>query len=154
MGPYLLPSAAIDSVDAAVEDFSAIVTAFYGEMLVGHVQLFTEAAHSVWQSPKLHITEGQAAVTSGYIEARIDFMVRMYIAGRADYFYYHPIENPIKPNNPMESWGENLGRLEIGLGYRVSREMRIKLVYQHNDYADRVTADDPKVLVFQTHVVF
>ncbi len=47
-----------------------------------------------------------------------------------------------------------MNRIGAGLGYRLTREALLKLVYQRSDYVSRPSDDDPQVLALQPHMPF
>ncbi len=89
---------------------------------------------------------------AGYLEGRYDFLVRWYLAARLDFITYSLIENSASGKDG--AWGDNLLRLETGVGYRLSREAMVKLVYQNNDCQYGWRNADPEVLALQLHLVF
>ena len=150
-GPHFLPSAATND-DKRVEDFQATVAGIYAQYIVNHLQLYGELVRSTWEAPPAYLAEGQAHANAGYLEGRYDFLVRWYLAARLDFITYSLIDNPAAGKD--EPWGDDLRRLETGLGYRLSREAIVKLVYQKNDYRHGWRSADPEVLALQLHLAF
>ena len=150
-GPHFVPSAATDDFPR-VEDFQATVAGVYAQFIVNHLQLYGELVRSTWEAPQAYLTEGQAHADAGYLEGRYDFLVRWYLAARLDFITYSLIDNPAAGKD--EPWGDDLLRLETGLGYRLSREAIVKLVYQKNDYRHGWRSADPQVLALQLHLAF
>jgi hypothetical protein len=54
----------------------------------------------------------------------------LYAAGRLDGMQFSEIEDS---SGSMRSWDSNLTRWEIGTGYRIDRNILMKLVYQHTN---------------------
>ncbi|MCH7528992.1 MAG: hypothetical protein IH972_05515 [Candidatus Marinimicrobia bacterium] len=150
-GPHFLPSAATDDYKQ-VEEFQATVAGIYAQYIVNHLQLYGELVRSTWEAPQAYLAEGQAHADAGYLEGRYDFLVRWYLAARLDFISYSLIDNPAAGKD--EPWGDDLLRLETGLGYRLSREAIVKLVYQKNDYRHGWRSADPQVLALQLHLAF
>ncbi len=150
-GPHFLPSAATEDYNR-VEDFQATVAGIYAQYIVNHLQLYGELVRSTWEAPRAYLAEGQAYADAGYLEGRYDFLVRWYLAARLDFITYSLIENTTSGKD--EAWGDKLLRLETGVGYRLSREAMVKLVYQKNDYQYGWRNADPEVLALQLHLVF
>jgi hypothetical protein len=135
---------------ADVEEFAATAGGIYAELMVGRLQMFSEAVFSHWESP--FITPDQELTTaSGYLEGRYAITPALYLATRLDLFTYSSIEND---QGEMEQWGVPINRIEVGAGYRLAREAMLKLVYQYNDYQSRSSESDPQVMALQYHMVF
>ena len=147
-GPYLLPEAA-DTNDPEVERFNATVSGLYLEYKAGYLQLHSEAVYSRWESPYMADNE-QLAAWSGYFELRYDVAPALYLAGRYDLFGYSTFTDP--GTNTQETWGNDLRRIETGIGYRISRELLLKAVYQRYDYA--TYPGDSHLVAVQLHMVF
>ncbi|MCH7843406.1 MAG: hypothetical protein IID01_11640 [Chloroflexi bacterium] len=132
-GPYLLPEAAeADTQHTVVEKYNATALELYLEYKAGYLQLHSEAVYSRWESPYMADDE-QLAAWSGYFELRYDVSPTVYLAGRYDQFGYSTFTDP--STQGQQTWGNDLRRIEVGLGYRISREMLLKAVYQRYDYA-------------------
>ena len=153
-GPHFRPSAADrDTLGyKRVEDFQATVAGIYAQYIVNHLQLYGELVRSTWEVPSAYLAEGQLYAVAGYLEGRYDFLVRWYLAARLDFITYSLIDNPAAGKD--EPWGVDLLRLETGLGYRLSREAIVKLVYQKNKYKNGWRSADPQVLALQLHLAF
>ncbi len=121
------------------------------EIKYGRAQLHSEAIYGTWDSPRI-VSDKPVSITSGYLEGRYDFLTRLFAAARFDALGYSEILNPTTDQD--EPWGDPLTRIEAGLGYRLTRESMVKLVYQRSDYASRSPQDDPHVLALQLHMVF
>lgn len=150
-GPQFRPSAAADDYPR-VEKFQATVAGIYAQYIVNHLQLYGELVRSTWEAPQAYLAEGQAHANAGYLEGRYDFLVRWYLAARLDFISYSLIDNPAAGKD--EPWGDDLLRLETGVGYRLSREAIVKLVYQKNDYQYGWREVDPEVLALQLLLAF
>ncbi|MCH7939684.1 MAG: hypothetical protein IID13_08055 [Candidatus Marinimicrobia bacterium] len=153
-GPHFWPLAAdMDTLGyKRVEEFQATVIGVYAQYIINHLQFYGELVRSTWEAPQAYLAEGQAHADAGYLEGRYDFLVRWYLAARLDFIAYSLIYNPAASKD--EPWGDDLLRLETGLGYRLSREAIVKLVYQKNDYRHGWRSADPQVLALQLHLAF
>lgn len=151
-GPYLSPTAA-DTLYVKVEDYAATAAGLYFELKTGFIQLYSEFITSTWESPYIDSDE-LLTLYSGYLEGRYDILPNLYVAARADIVEYSKLLNADQTGE--ETWGDPLRRVELGLGYRLTREVLIKSVYQQNDYSSKYAPDrtDKKVIALQLHMVF
>ena len=152
-GPYL-NAAAADSANPRVEDFNATVVGVYAEFKAGFLQLHSEAVQATYASP--YITgEEQLSIWTGYLEGRFDILPVLYLAARYDRFLYSDLLNA--STGDTEPWGSPVDRIEAGVGYRISREMMLKLVYQYNSRPQAAALGGPgitHVAAMQLHMVF
>jgi len=102
------------------------------EVLLGHVELRAEGVHNVWETP----TVGDLDVDGGYAELKLATSSGAYLAGRWDVERFGEIEDSSGLSHP---WDWNVTRLEVGVGYRVTRDVAAKLVYQRT----RLETTDP-----------
>ncbi|MCH7575582.1 MAG: hypothetical protein IIA59_10715 [Candidatus Marinimicrobia bacterium] len=88
---------------------------------------------------------------------RYDFAPSFHLAARYDLFGYSTFTDP--GTNTQETWGNDLRRIEAGIGYRISREMLLKAVYQRYDnaaYPETGGQDRPNshLAAVQLHMIF
>lgn len=106
------------------------------EVLAGHVELRAEGARNRWDSPFI----GGLNVTSGYAELKVTSSCGGYVAGRYDVMRFGKITDS---TGARRRWDADVTRIEAGLGYRVSRDVLAKLVYQHDTLDLDGTAGTP-----------
>jgi hypothetical protein len=123
-GPYLL-----DALNPklppghTVNDYHQKLLMADLELLVGHAELRAEAARNTWETP----TVGDLGVDAGYVELKYALSSGLYLAGRLDAEQFDTIRDSTGVEHP---WDWNVTRLETGIGYRVTRDVTGKLVYQ------------------------
>ena len=123
-GPYLL-----DDLNPklppgkTVNDYPQTLFMADLELLVGHAELRAEGAHNTWETP----TVGDLDVDAGYVELKYSLSSGLYLAGRLDAEQFSTIRDSVGVEHP---WDWNVTRLETGIGYRVTRDVTGKLVYQ------------------------
>ncbi|HEX5032207.1 MAG TPA: hypothetical protein VFX78_12215 [Candidatus Eisenbacteria bacterium] len=100
------------------------------EFATGYFELRSEGAWNTWQTP----TVGDLGVTTGYVEMKYHLPFGAYAAGRLDGIRFSEIEDS---NGVKHSWDSNVARWELGAGYRVDRNILMKLVYQHTTMEGR-----------------
>ena len=93
------------------------------EFLAGRVELRAEGARNFWETP----TVGTLSVTGGYVEAKVASPWGAFVAGRYDWMEFGEVMTSSGERLP---WDDNAKRFESGVGYRFSREVTGKLVYQ------------------------
>ena len=153
-GPYLSATAA-DGDHPRVEDYDATVAGVYAEYKSGFLQLHSEAVQATYESPYITGNE-QLSIWSGYLEGRYDILPVLHLAARYDRFLYSELTVDATTGD-TEPWGNPVDRIEAGLGYRISREMMLKFVYQYNDRPQAAALGGPgitHVAALQLHMVF
>lgn len=96
------------------------------ELLAGQIELRAEGARNGGETPYT----GELGVTAGYAELQYRFPVGAFVAGRWDAIRYSEISSSSGARLP---WDWNLTRIESGVGYRFTREVLGKIVYQRNE---------------------
>lgn len=129
----------------SVDSYLATIYGGYLEYSVSYWQFFSEFAWEQWQTPFLN--EKSVDLTTGYLEARYKLNAKWYVAGRVDALRYGKILNPT--TNTKETWGYDVNRFEVALGYRVIREGFIRLDYQSNNYIGDSHPDPVNILALQ-----
>ncbi|HZV90756.1 MAG TPA: hypothetical protein VFF34_01980, partial [Candidatus Nitrosocosmicus sp.] len=100
------------------------------EFATGHLELRAEGAWNTWQTP----TVGDLDVTTGYVEIKYSLRFGAFAAGRLDGMRFSDIEDS---SGVKHTWDSNIGRWELGAGYRIDRTILAKLVYQHTSLEGR-----------------
>ena len=124
-GPYLVES--LNEQLAAgqnVSEFHQTLGMVDAEFATGHLELRAEGAWNTWQTP----TVGDLDVTTGYVEMKYSLPFGAFAAGRIDGMRFSDIEDS---SGAKHTWDSNIGRWELGAGYRIDRNILTKLVYQH-----------------------
>ena len=131
-GPYLQES--LDPklpAGKTVEDYAQKLLMADLEILVGHIELRSEAARNIWETPAV----GELSVNSGYAELKLLLDSGIYLAGRFDVERFGKIQ---KSTGEMLPWDWNATRGEGGVGYRISRDATAKLVWQYTEFDNGV----------------
>ena len=126
-GPYLSYELA-SSLPAgrSVNDYAQVLAMADLGIQAGHLEVNVEGAHNTWQTP----TVGDLDVDAGYVEVKYQFMAGAYAAGRYDVERFGRIEDSAGVDAP---WDADVTRIEAGAGYRFSRGVLGKVVYQHDE---------------------
>ena len=130
-GPYLVES--LNEQLAAgqnVSEFHQTLGMVDAEFATGHLELRAEGAWNTWQTP----TVGDLDVTTGYVEIKYSLPFGAFAAGRLDGMRFSDIEDS---SGAKHTWDSNIGRWELGAGYRIDRTILAKLVYQHTSMEGR-----------------
>jgi hypothetical protein len=93
------------------------------ELLAGHAELRAEGAHNAWETP----TTGTLPVTSGYVELKYALPLGAFLAARWDAMRFGMVTDS---TGERRTWDTNVSRVETGAGYRFTRDVTSKLVYQ------------------------
>lgn len=110
-----------------VDDYDQMLLMADLEVLVGHVELRSEAARNIWDTPRT----GELSVNSAYAELKYLLDSGMFVAGRYDLQRFGKIQNTAGQSLP---WDWNTTRGEAGLGYRISRDATAKLAWQYTEF--------------------
>ena len=131
-GPYLLQK--LNSrlpAGKTVDDYRQKLLMADLEVLVGHVELRSEAARNFWETPTL----GELSVNSAYAELKYLLDSGAYLAGRYDVERFGKIQ---ASSGAMLPWDWNTTRGEGGVGYRISRDATAKLAWQYTEFDNGV----------------
>ncbi len=127
-GPYLIePLNPLLPAGRDVGDYRQQLLLADLELTVGHLEARAEGAYNVWQTP----TVGDLIVRSGYLELEYALPFGAYLAGRVDAMRFGRIADS---GGALRPWDADLDRFETGAGYRFTRDVRGKLVYQRTRY--------------------
>lgn len=154
IGPYIGggsrdPNLTAPDFPGGPEDYDQRLFGYDVEISRGRLQLISEGYRSTWEAPL--IAEDLTA-TGAYVEARYDFLPRWTGAARVGFMGFSEI-TPGGAGATPTGWDDDVLRYETALTYRWSREVHLRVDWQHNDF---VTGDDPTVnlLAFQLRAVF
>jgi hypothetical protein len=145
-GPYL--HASLDArmpAGHSVNDYAQKLAMADLELLVGHVEIRAEGARNFWETP----TVGTLSVTGGYVESKLATPWSTFLAGRYDMMRFGKIT---ESTGEREPWDDDTDRLEAGLGYRFSRDVTGKLIYQRTRYAHEMNDSYPTLELFATQL--
>ena len=124
-GPYLNDfSAMFVPPGKDVNDYDQDLAMADAEILFGHAELRGEAFHNVWETP----TVGDLRVSGFYAEGKYTLAAGLYAAARYDQMRFSEVAGSDGVGRP---WHADVDRLEAGVGYRLSRAVLAKGVYQH-----------------------
>ncbi|HET9941021.1 MAG TPA: hypothetical protein VFR25_07950 [Candidatus Eisenbacteria bacterium] len=131
LGPYLVEGLNGElGPGQTVDGFYQTLGMVDAEFATGYFELRGEGAWNTWQTP----TVGDLGVTTGYVEMKYHLPFGAYAAGRLDGMRFSKIEDSGGVEHP---WDSNIARWELGAGYRVDRNILMKLVYQHTTMEGR-----------------
>ena len=122
-GPFTLP------VPVKTEDFKQFAVGFDLEYSRGYFMLYAEYVKNKWDAL---IEEDRLENSSWYIEAKYKLTPRLYFAFRYDQMIFNKISDG-KGNRV--AWDYDLIKYEGGFGYKITKEIILKLVqrsYQFN----------------------
>lgn len=91
------------------------------------VEIHSEVMHTSWEHPLLP----NLAATSGYVEAKVRFLARWFVASRAG--FVEPSRVTDETGHSVQ-WDYPIRRVESGLGYRVAPRVTVKAVAQVNRF--------------------
>jgi hypothetical protein len=150
-GPYLVePLSPLLPPGRVAEDYHQKLVMADLEAVAGHLEARAEGAHNVWETP----TVGDLKVRSGYVELKYSLSSGAFLAGRYDAMRFGKIADSTGTRRP---WDSNLSRLETGAGYRFSREVVGKVVFQRTHYDVAPGPGEPRnrsLLAAQLSVAF
>lgn len=123
-GPYLNDFAgAFLPPGKTVNDYDQELVMGDAELQFGHAELRGETFRNVWETP----TVGNLRTSGYYVEGKYTLAAGLYAAGRWDILRFSKVVD--SGGNPRP-WHQDVNRAEVGLGYRLSRAVLAKAVYQ------------------------
>ena len=128
------------------QDEQQVLFGYDFEYARGRLQLFSEGFVNRWDTR--FIPEG-LKLRSGYVEARVDVSPQLYVGGRIGGMDFSAIDVAGQPEN----WDDDLWRWESAIGYRMAREVSLRLAWQHWHYTSGIDANQ-NVLALQLSAVF
>lgn len=111
--------------------------------------LFFSELHAVrWEAP---LVDEDLDVLGGFVEARFDFLPGWYAAGRVGGLFFDEIV--VDPTSGATApWDRDTHRTEFALGYRLAREVLLKLDWQRTTVPD--SDFEQNLFGFQLSAVF
>jgi hypothetical protein len=103
------------------------------DLAMGHWRVRGEVIRSAWREPVLGWPElaSPLEATSATVEIRRRLLPALDLAARADRIVFSTITGTLY-GGQATPWDANVSRVEVGAGYRLSRQLRLKAIYQHN----------------------
>ncbi len=123
------------SAGREVEDYTGEIILADFEYSFGHMEVYSEWAKS-WFETGADLRKLSAI--SYYIETKYSITPHLYAAGRIGQMIFEDVKSS---TGEMEPWDYDISRIEVGLGYKISRSMVIKGVGQFNVYGDAPLED-------------
>jgi len=111
------------------------------ELLVGRLELRAEGVRNFWETP----TVGTLGVTGGYAEAKLASPWSAFLAGRYDVMRFSEITSSTGARRP---WDDDVNRIETGFGYRFSRDVTGKMIYQRTRFEHEANDSYPTMELF------
>lgn len=132
-GPYLSPPAGDPPpYPGDPSDYDQSLLGLDVEYQRGAWIFFSELHAMRWEAP---LIEDDLKVLGGFVEARFDFHPGWYVAGRAGALLFDDIEiDPV--SGARAHWDRDTHRTEVALGYRLAREVLVKLDWQRTTVPD------------------
>ena len=151
-GPYLDEENIAPTLPPGVktDDFNQVLTMADLQYSVGHADFHAEGFVNTWETP----TVGNLRVRGGYGELKYGLPRGFYVAGRYSIMRFSDV---VDSTGASRTWDSNVDRLEVGGGYRVTRGVTAKLVYQLNTLQPpdpAVAEEEFDVVAAQLSVVF
>jgi hypothetical protein len=112
----------------------------------GWTEINGELVRNWWENPLL---DKDLATTAGYVEIKQKISAGLFLATRYDRITFDELSDG---SGKKFTWGYNLSRFETGAGYNFTRNILLKLVWQHNNYEDE--GDDVDLLNTQLVLTF
>jgi len=135
-GPYLSTPAPDDGgvlpYTDDPSDFDQTLVGADLELQGGRFVLTTEAYMSRWTTP---LVPDDLDAVGGYAEGRLDFAPGWYAAGRVGGLFFGDIVTD-PSTGARAPWDRDTRRTELALGYRLAREVLIKLDWQRTTVPD------------------
>jgi hypothetical protein len=130
---------AYDPLDHQQQTFGADLDFSYG-----YLSCYGELVHNIWNTGDLF---GSDLTATGYsFEAAYILTPRLTVAARAGGLVFNTISTTLYQGGYLPApyagtWDRNVFRLEGAVGYRLSREVLVKIVYQWNKTMNNVPQD-------------
>ena len=154
-GPYLYSLATVYSDSpplpavTSIEDYKQKIYGFDLEYSRGHLEIFGEYARNSLDSM---IKEGELAASTLYLEGKYKLTPRLYAAIRYDQMIFDKIDDGTGTGH-RETWDYDVIRVEGGFGYKVTKDVILKLVqrgyrFNGNHYLDEDTTALQMAIMF------
>jgi hypothetical protein len=100
----------------------------------GYWLLRSETIVSSWRMPALEAPylDEPLRAWSTFLEGRYRLTPRLYVAARGEYLGFSKIQAGVEYDNQRVPWDGPVTRVEIGTGYSIQRNVRVKLSYQYD----------------------
>jgi hypothetical protein len=107
------------------EDYDQELVLADAEILIGHAELRGEGYANTWETPYV----GNLHVRGYYVEGKYSLPEGFWVAGRWEIERFSKVTDSTGLAQP---WDVDRNRAEVGLGYRVSKDVFAKAVFQRN----------------------
>lgn len=99
----------------------------------GYWLIKTETVISWWDMPRVNepFVDSPLRAWGTFVEGRVKLSPRWYVAARADHLGFSTID-PGPDNGGVQAWDGPVTRVEVGGGYSVLRNVRVKAAYQYD----------------------
>jgi hypothetical protein len=67
-----------------------------------------------------------------FVEGRYRVTPRVYVAARGEYLGFSKIQSGVEYDYQRVTWDGPVTRTEIGVGYSIQRNVRLKIAYQYD----------------------
>jgi hypothetical protein len=126
-GPYLLREAAAGLPDGAgVNDFGQTTWGLDARYAHHRLEVWAEVIGSRFEVPNV----GEVGTTSYYVELKRKLTVRSYGAVRWGQQFFDRIDDG---SGATAAWDRDASRVEVALGYRLTRDLQCKVQVGHTD---------------------
>jgi hypothetical protein len=100
----------------------------------GYWLVKSETIVSSWRLPALEapFLDDRLRAWSTFVEGRYRLTPRFYVAARGEYLGFSKVQGGAEFNNQRVTWDGPVTRAEIGGGYSIQRNVRVKLAYQYD----------------------
>lgn len=133
--------------DQDVNDYRQRIVMADLQITGARAELIAEAFANRWNTP----TVGNLDNWGGYVEGKYGFDFGGWLAGRYEWMNFDEIADS---GGTLHTWDANIFRYEVGGGYRFTKAVQAKFVYQHNQMdEDRVTRVPPEADVLAGQVI-
>ncbi len=125
-GPY--PMSFLDfelPPDKDPEDYDQELAMADAEVLIGHAEVRAEGYANTWETPYV----GNLHVRGYYVEGKYTLPAGFWLAGRWEIQRFSKVTDSTGLAVP---WDIDRNRAEAGLGYKVTKDVLAKLVFQRN----------------------
>ena len=135
-GPYLSPPEPLAGgglpYSQDPSDFRQSVAGFDLEYQGGPLAFYSEVYGVRYELP---LVQDDLDAVGGFAELRYDFLPGWYVAGRVGGLFFGEIETG--PSTGVQAqWDHDTRRTEVALGYRLAREVLVKLDWQRTTVPD------------------
>jgi hypothetical protein len=147
IGPYIgvTPTSTAPVVDNP-EDYNQRLAGVDFEYGLGALRVFAEAYATSWEMP---LIDSDLSLWSGYVEGRYTVSPGWYLAGRFDQMTFAEGESA----GQTFRWDDSLWRSEVAVGYRPTREVLVKLDWQHTRFTTG-SRNTQNILALQLSAMF